>query len=101
MIERIVLLKLKPEFVPQARPICTHVGTVLATIEHVRGVGALPAADERTAGAWDLVIRLQFDDMDAVDRYLPDPMHRALVDEYLKPRTDKLEAFNFDLGPRT
>lgn len=97
MIERIVLLKLKPEFLTEAKAIGLHTEAVLRTLDQVRDLALAPAADARTAGAWDIMIRLKFDDLDAVDAYLPDPMHRALVDGFLKPRVDKIRAFNFGL----
>jgi hypothetical protein len=97
VIERIVLLKLKPDFVAEVSAICARTEEALTGLPQVRAITASPAAEERTAGAWDLCIRLRFDSLNDVAAYLPDPAHRLLVDEYLLPRVEKLKAFNFAL----
>ena len=99
MIERTVLLALKPEFVGDVAAICAHAEATLAEVPRVRQVVALPAADARTAERWDIHIRLHFASLDDVAAYLPDPAHRALVDGYLLPRVARLEAFNMAGGP--
>lgn len=98
MIERIVLLKLKPECAAEVSAICARTEEALEKLPQVREIEASPAAEDRTAGAWDLCIRLRFDSLDDVAAYLPHPAHRLLVDEYLKPRVEKLKAFNFALS---
>ena len=97
MIERVVLLKLKSAFTAEVATICARTEEALAGLPRVRAITASPAAEARTAGAWDVCIRLEFDSLDDVAAYLPDPAHRLLVDAYLKPRVDKLKAFNFAL----
>ncbi|MCO4768674.1 MAG: Dabb family protein [Deltaproteobacteria bacterium] len=98
MIERLVLLSLRPDFAtPDGRAeVVARAEEVIATLPQVLEVAGSAAADERTAGAWDVCLRIHFASLDDVAAYLPEAKHRALVDDFLTPRIDALKAFNFE-----
>ncbi len=96
MIERVVLVRLKPEYRAEVRTVAAHTEEVLAEAIGVRAVRVAVAADTRTHETWDLVLQLQFDDLPAVERYRRDPRHRKYVDVYLRPLLAAIRAFNFE-----
>ena len=98
MIERVVLIKLKPEFATDEQR-AQIAATTASTLRGAAGVQALRVgtpADGRTRREWDLCIEVVFDDMDAVEGYRTDPVHRAYVDVFLKPMVAKIHALNFE-----
>lgn len=97
MIERIVMIKLKPEQADAhaRRAVVEHSREVLAGVPQVHQVWVGEPADARTEGAWDLCIHLHLADLDAVAAYVDDPTHRAYVDDYLMPKLASLKAWNF------
>ena len=98
MVERIVLIRLKPEVRGEAKTVASHTQEVLADAVGVRHVHTAVASDERTRTLWDLMIALRFDDLAAVERYRADPRHRKYLEVYLRPLLDSIRAFNFDLA---
>ena len=98
VIERVVLIKLKPEFSTDEQ----RAQVMAATTETLPGaVGVLDLrvavpADERTRREWDLCIEVVFDDLEAVERYRVDKVHRAYVDVFLRPMMEKIRAYNFE-----
>ncbi len=95
MIDRIVLFKLKAEFVAERETIASHAHEVLASLPMVEDVRVGVPADEATLGSWDLSLVVRFADLAAVHVYNGDPTHRALVDDYLLPRVEVRKAWNF------
>lgn len=98
MIERVVLIKLKPAFATDEQRAQIAAATA-STLPRAAGVQALRVgtpADGRTRREWDLCIEVVFDDMTAVETYRTDPVHRAYADVFLKPMTAKIHALNFE-----
>jgi hypothetical protein len=98
MIERVVLIKLKPEHAndEQRRRIAEATAEVLPKAEGVRALRVAIAADARTRKDWDICIEVVLDDVDAVERYRVDPVHRAYADEFLAPLRTKVYVYNFE-----
>lgn len=96
MIERVVLIKLKPEYVADATRVAADSEAVLRTAPGVRSMHAGPGVGRRTTERWDLGLVLRFDDMDAVQRYRAHPIHRKYLEVYLRPMLDAIEVYNFE-----
>mgnify|MGYP002631359063 CR=1 FL=1 len=97
MIERLVLLKLKPEHATAAvrARIAEVTQRLLPTVPGVTGVAVTEAADDATAQSWDLCLHVRFAAIEDVAIYLPHPVHRAYVDEHLVPVVAAKSALNF------
>jgi len=52
---------------------------------------------DRSATGWDLSIAVRFAAEADIEPYRVHPDHRAYVDEFLKPRMEKIKAWNFEL----
>lgn len=98
MIERTVLIRLKPEVRAEAATVAAHTQEVLADAVGVLSVHAAVAADARTEQLWDLMISLRFESLEAVERYRADPRHRKYLEVYLRPLLGGIRAFNWTLG---
>lgn len=98
MIERVVFIKLKPAYATdeQRADVARTTETTLAAAEGVRALRVARAADPRTRREWDLCIEVVLDDLDAVERYRVDRVHRAYVDVFLKPMLAKIRVYNFE-----
>ena len=98
MIERVVLIKLKPQFTSdeQLASIADATLTTLRDAEGVRALRVATAADGRTRRDWHLCIEVVLDDLDAVEHYRVDRVHRAYADVFLKPMLDRIHVFNFE-----
>ena len=98
MIERVVLIKLKPEFATDAQraAVAETTRTTLLEAEGVRALRVATAADARTRRDWDLCIEVVLDDVEAVERYRLDRVHRAYADVFLKPMLLKIHVYNFE-----
>ncbi|MBL8945696.1 MAG: Dabb family protein [Myxococcales bacterium] len=101
MIERVVLIKLKPEYATDEhrRAIAATTATTLPGAQGVRAVRVAVAADGRTRREWDVCIEVVLDDIEAVERYRIDPVHRAYADDYLAPFKQKIHVYNFERHP--
>jgi len=101
MIERVVLIKLKPEHAndEQRRMIADATAEMLPKAEGVRALRVAIAADASTRREWDICIEVVLDDIDAVERYRVDPVHRAYADEFLAPLRSKIYVYNFERHP--
>ena len=53
-------------------------------------------ADPRTRREWDLCLEVVLDDVDAVERYRIDPVHRAYADVFLRPMQERIRVYNFE-----
>ena len=98
MIERTVLIRLKPEIRSEAMTVATHTQEVLGDAVGVLSVHTAVAADERTEQLWDVMISLRFESLQAVDRYRADPRHRKYLEVYLRPLLETIRAFNWQLS---
>lgn len=98
MIERVVLIKLKPEFRAPAELslVAQRTRQVLGAVPQVRAIRVGTAADRRTAQAYGLCIELRFDDMDAVEAYRAHRAHRAYVDVFLAPMLESIRVYNYE-----
>ncbi len=101
MIERVVLIKLRAEHAndERRRAIAQETAQVLPKAEGVRAVRVAIAADARTRREWDICIEVVLDDVEAVERYRVDPVHRAYADEFLAPLRTKIYVYNFERHP--
>ncbi len=99
MIQRIVLLKLKPGYDgDDARnEIVARSREVLPRCHGVKHVEIGTPADERSAADWDLCLMVRFDAIADVPVYVDDPVHREYVDRFLSPRTAARKAWNFEV----
>jgi hypothetical protein len=101
VIERVVLIKLKPPYATDEQ----RAAVAAATVEALRGAAGVRAlrvggaADPRTRRDWDLCIQVQLDDLEAVERYRVDPVHRAYADVFLKPMMAKIYVYHFERAP--
>jgi len=98
MIERVVLVKLKREHATdeQRAEIARVTATTLRDAEGVRALRVGTPADARTRSEWDICIEVVLDDIEAVERYRVDKVHRAYADVFLKPMLDKIRVYNFE-----
>ena len=99
MIERIVLLQLKEELVsPELlEEIADRSRKVLPALPGVLDVHVGLAADERTSAGWHISIVLRFASAEDIPPYAAHPDHRAYVDEFLRPKLESIEAYNFEV----
>lgn len=97
MVERHVYLKIHDEHIPRRDDIAAACEQRLPDVPGVRAAHALVPADDASARSWDLCLRVLFDDIAAVETYLPHPAHRAFVDEVLVPVVSFKKAWNFTL----
>ena len=98
MIERVVFIKLEdaylaPETVSE---IAQHSAEVLSRLPGVRNIQVMRPAESATAQAWDLKFSLEFDTLEAIEKYTVHPDHRNYVDQYLRPRIAVIKAWNFE-----
>lgn len=98
MIERVHLLKLKPEHAdPRTRrEIVERAVAVLAGVPGVLGVTAGGPADADTEKSWDVFITVRFGEVADIEPYRVHPEHRRFVDEYLAGLVDVKKGWNFD-----
>lgn len=98
MIERVHLLKLKPEHAtPRGRrEIVERALAVLPAVPGVLRVLAGAPGDPDSEKSWDLLIVVGFQSLQDIDAYRVHPEHRRFVDEFLAPRTEVKKGWNFD-----
>lgn len=97
MIQRVVFIKLAPEYAEQRSDVAAATREVLGTAPGVLSLHAGVPADDRTRREWDVSIVLRFSDMDAVERYREHEVHRKYVDVFLRPMLDRIRVFNFEV----
>ena len=75
MIERVVLVKLRPEYrgAEDLAKIADQTRQVLATIPEVKALRVGLPATPRTEGAYQILIEVRLDDLEAVERYRAHP----------------------------
>lgn len=93
-----MLIKLKAAYATaeQRAAIAAATSTTLPKAEGVRALRIGTPADARTRRDWDLCLQVVLDDIDAVERYRVDPVHRAYADVFLKPMMERIHVFNFE-----
>lgn len=93
-----MLIKLKAAYATaeQRAAIAAATHTTLPKAEGVRALRIGTPADARTRRDWDLCLQVVLDDVDAVERYRVDPVHRAYADVFLKPMMERIHVFNFE-----
>ena len=98
MIERVHLLKLKPEHATarNRRQIVDRALAILPAVPGVVGVTAGLAADAETQKSWDVYLVVRFRAVSDIEAYRADPEHRRFVDELLTPWLDVKKGWNFD-----
>jgi hypothetical protein len=96
MIERVVMVRLRPDYRAKAELVAAHTREVLGAIAEVRAIQVGLPADPRTRREWDLAILLRFDDLESVERYRAGDVHRAYVDVYLRPMLESIRVWNFE-----
>ncbi len=99
MIERVVMVKLAPEYrdAGDVAAIAAQTREVLATIPEVQTLRVGTAADDRTGRQWQLLIEVRMADLEAVERYRAHPAHRAYVDVFLRPMMEGIRVYNFEV----
>ncbi len=97
MITRYVFVRLLPDHQGEASAIAAYTREALSGLPQIRSLEVGRPADAHAAKGWDLSIAVTFDDLEAVEAYRIHPVHRAYVDDYLKPRMKVIKAWNFDL----
>jgi hypothetical protein len=96
VIERVVMVRLRPDYRNNAALVARHTEEVLGAVAEVRGIRVGVPADERTRRDWDVAILLRFDDRAAVERYREGEIHRKYFDVYLRPMLETIRVWNFD-----
>ncbi|MEZ4286992.1 MAG: Dabb family protein [Polyangiales bacterium] len=99
MIQRIALFKLKSEFCNEEgrKEVAARTRAVLSALPDVKRVKVGVPSDDESLKSWDVSICVEFDDMEAVERYKVDADHRRHVDEYMMPRVEVRKAWNFEV----
>ncbi|MCB1154635.1 MAG: Dabb family protein [Deltaproteobacteria bacterium] len=92
MIRRIVRLHLKDK--ADASGI---VDKCMADFPGYPGVKAVAAGEAVGADSPEVVLFVDFENMEAVEAYRVYPAHRALVDVFLKPKLTNVEILNVEL----
>ncbi|HUP21868.1 MAG TPA: Dabb family protein, partial [Thermoanaerobaculia bacterium] len=96
MVERVVMVRLRPDYRKSAALVARHTAEVLGAVAELRGIRVGVPADERTRRDWDVAILLRFDDLAAVERYRAGEIHRKYFDVYLRPMLETIRVWNFD-----
>jgi len=99
VILRTVFVKLREDLcTPEGRTeFATTSQAALAAIPGVVSAEGGPAADESSAAAWDVVLQVRFEDMDAVDTYRTHPLHLSYLDQVMKPAAVFKKVWNFTI----
>ena len=100
MIQRVVLVKLKPTYADDAslEQIAAETRQVLKDAHGVLGLEVGVPGDARTRRDYDLCILVQFATIEDVETYRTDKIHRAYADVFLKPLRERIRVWNFDVG---
>ena len=98
MIERVQLLKLRPEHAtPEGRAeVVEQALSVLSRVPGVLGITAGVPADADAAKSWDVLISLRFAALDQLASSSAHAEHRRFVDEFLAPRVEVRKGWTFE-----
>ena len=99
MIQRVVMVKLKPAFADDAsrRKIVRETLDVLKDAHGVLDLEVGVPSDKRTEGSWDLCLLVRFATMADVEAYRTDRIHRAYADVFLAPMRTAIRVWNFEV----
>ena len=88
MVRRIVLIKLQEEHANEEgkTEVASRLTRELPSVDGVGEVEVLLPADARAGKDWDVCLIVTFESAADVQVYIDHPLHRALVDEFLRPR---------------
>lgn len=96
MIQRVVLIWFADDVTQEERrALAERSRELLGTIDLVKRVEVGLQVD--LEAGFDMSIVLLFETLEDVHAYIPNPVHRQLVDEVLRPRIGGLKKYNFDL----
>ena len=97
MIERVAIIKLKPEHAnAQARAnIAQRARDELGSIPGVVRLSAGYPADPASEASWAVIVTIRCASMADLDAYRAHPAHRRFADEFLAPRSEVRKAWNF------
>jgi hypothetical protein len=99
MILRTVFVKLHDEW-STARGRTTVIAQTREALQAIPGTIELVVgtpADGHSTAAWDLCIQIRFDDLNAAQKFADHPLHRAHIDDFLKPKMVVIKAWNFEI----
>ena len=97
-VHHIVLVWFPPETTDDTIQTVIQQSRALAGIEGVSSlkVGKAIASDRAIVDdSFDIGISMQFDSVEAMNRYLVHPQHQAFVQEYIKGKVSKLLVYDF------
>jgi hypothetical protein len=98
MIERVVVIKLKPELGDASARLKVAADSQQA-LAAIPGVVSVHTGAATGDGAdWDVMLSVRFAEADDIEPYRIHPLHRAYVDDYLKPRMSDIRAWNFQVS---
>ena len=97
MIERLQLLKLRPEHAtPEGRAgVVEQALSILSRVPGVLGVTAGVPADADAGKSWDVLIALRFAALADVGAVSAHAEHRRFADEFLAPRVEVKKSWSF------
>ena len=97
MITRYVFIKLDDEHANDEgrSEAAQQLRTALAGVPQVEGWAVGVPADPASEGSWDLGLQVHFANLDDLALYIDHPVHRDVVDTWLKPRMVCIKAWNF------
>jgi len=97
MVTRYVFIKLADDHSHDAgrAEAAQAIRTALDQVPQVQAHRVGVCADAHAARGWDLGLQVTLATLEDVPGYLAHPAHRAVVDDYLKPRLACLKAWNF------
>jgi hypothetical protein len=99
VIQRVVLIKLKPQYRSdgERRRIRESTFEVLPSAHGVRALSIGEPSDAQTRRQWDLCLLVRFDTAKDVETYRTDPVHRRYADVFLAPLREKIHVYNFEI----
>ncbi|MDH5493045.1 MAG: Dabb family protein [Myxococcales bacterium] len=99
MIQTIVLFKLDEDHArSEARSeIAAKIREALGELPGVQGLAIGVPADAAAERSWDLSLVLHFEDLETARAFDDHPAHVAFADAYMKPRTQVVKAWLFEL----
>ncbi|NOY27874.1 MAG: Dabb family protein [Oligoflexia bacterium] len=99
MITRYIFIKLTEAGLADRADLATACVPGLGAVPGVRAVQVALPADPDSAHSWDLCLKVRFDDIAAVQAYVPHPVHRAFVADVLAPVVACKRVWNFEELP--
>lgn len=102
MVERIAILKLRPEHAtPAGRAEVARLALeALSPLPGVVSVTAGVPADAAAEASWDVVVTVRCATAADLEAYRAHPSHRRFVDEVVVPRSEVRKAWSFEVETR-